>query len=222
MDKLNDNLSEIMGALLGDGCLSTYWSNSEKTQRYEIAFTGHIGDYKYYESKIQPVFKQELGVSGRLFKRGNSTRYHVRSRKTFEFFKKLGVPVGLKKNSKMEIPKDIAKNSRLTRSFIRGLWATDGSIYRRYSKNYGNQKRVYNYVNLQLKMKAPELIKQVDEFLRKDGFKTNAVTQVYGASVLRITDQKSVKKFAEKIGFGNQRYEQRFKNLSTEPKASDS
>ena len=204
---------------MGDGCLSTYWDNSNKRQRYEIAFTGHLDDFDYYEKVIQPIFKKNFSASGRLYKRGNTTRYHIRSKRIFEFFKELGVPVGIKKNSKMQIPQAIKENNKLTKAFIRGLWDTDGSIYRRYSKKYKGHGKIYDYVNLQLKMMAPVLIKQVNKFLREEKIKTNKITKSEGESVLRITDQKSVKKFAEKIGFSNPRYQQKFENLFPKPTA---
>lgn len=37
---LNENLSEFIGALIGDGCLSKYWCKYDNRWRYIIAFAG--------------------------------------------------------------------------------------------------------------------------------------------------------------------------------------
>ena len=159
-----------------------------------------------------------------MFKRENTTRYHIKNKKVFEFFKKLGMPVGKKKNQVMKIPAELIQSRQLTKSFIRGVWGADGTMYRRYSKKYANHKKIYLYINLQLKMKAPVLINQIDKFLREEGIKTNRITEdrKKNAVVLRITHQKAVQRFVEIIGFSNPRYAKKFKDLSTEPKARGS
>ncbi|MDO8647190.1 MAG: hypothetical protein Q7R70_02120, partial [Candidatus Diapherotrites archaeon] len=65
--KINLEVAEFVGALLGDGCLSKYWSNSENCWRFEIAFTGSNSDFDYYNKFIQPTVLKNFGLRGRLF-----------------------------------------------------------------------------------------------------------------------------------------------------------
>lgn len=82
--ELNPEVAEFVGALIGDGCLSKYWSSSEGHWRFEVAFTGSNSDFGYYKNFIQPYVVRNFALHGRLFSRkDNSTRYHIRSRNFF-------------------------------------------------------------------------------------------------------------------------------------------
>jgi hypothetical protein len=93
--QINAELAEVTGALIGDGCLSQYWSKSEAKWRYEVAFTGGKNEFQYYASFVQPIIKQNFGVKGYLYKRKDGyTRYHIKSRLVFDYFKNLGCLLG--------------------------------------------------------------------------------------------------------------------------------
>ena len=85
--ELNEELAELTGTLIGDGCLSKYFANFDRRWRYEIAFTGNNDEYDYYCDFVRPAFEKYFGSKGRLFiRKDNSTRFHVLSKRAFDFF----------------------------------------------------------------------------------------------------------------------------------------
>jgi len=114
---ISEQLSEFTGALCGDGCLSQYFVKSEGRVRYEIAFTGSTDDFCYYNDFIQPTIKTTFGFNGRLFLRGNSTRFHIKSKQVFNFFKCLGLPIG-KKGKTLAMPSIIFSNRKNALAFV--------------------------------------------------------------------------------------------------------
>lgn len=215
--ELNEEIAEVIGALLGDGCISKYWSKSEGHWRYEVAFTGSADDFEYYKKFIQPVFKKYFNVRGRLFlRRDNSTRYHIRSRRVFMQLCDLGVPIG-EKGPNLKIPDEIFVNNSLLLACVRGIWNTDGSIYRRYTKIYKGQKVLYGkYLVMELKMIAGPLVKQVKEALNLNGIKTSSITKKANQFVLRVGQQGAITKYLNLINFSNVHHSNRLRRFSVE------
>jgi intein/homing endonuclease len=202
---LNKELAELTGAILGDGCLSKYWSKSENRYRYEIAFTSNLDEKEYYQKFIIPTFSKNFGMTGRLIQRKGeqATRFHMKSRKVFSFFRQLGLPVG-KKPENMKIPDRILADKELALACVKGIWDTDGCIYQRYKKQYSYHPKHYSHhLVLQLKMNANLLLSQIKIILAAEGIESNSIRRERKAAVLRITNQKSIHLFLSKVGFRN-------------------
>ena len=199
-------LAEAYGALIGDGCLSTFYSTYQKKQLYLLLYTGHTHDFEYYEEIMQPIFIKEFGTRGyiknRSKKRGQCMDYWVYSKRIFQWFKDFGFPVG--KKIKLEIPKNIMENNELSIACVRGIFNTDGSIYPRYSKKYKGHAKKYNYKNIEFKMNSSEVIHQIKEILERNGIKTSNIRKNRKCSVLNIHDQRFVKLFFELVKPNNQ------------------
>ncbi len=213
--ELNEELSEVAGALIGDGCLSKYYANFDKRFRYEIAFTGNNDEYAYYESFIRPVFQKYFGTKGRLFhSKDNATRFHVIKRNAFDFFAGLGIPVGEKSYS-VFIPEKIMADKNLVLPCIRGIWDTDGSIYQRYSKQYKNHPKHYAILkSMQLQVNSKRLLEDVKEGLASFSINSNKITQNRKAFKLYITDQSEISKFLEVVGFRNPHHLNRLSEMA--------
>ena len=203
---MTEELAELTGTILGDGCLSTYVAKTENRRRFEIAYTGHIHDEAHYLDFIQPMFMKYFGVKGNLSRRKtcNAVQFHVKSKRVFEYFNSLGIPVG-EKGKVLEIPNQILDNPAFALACVRGIWDTDGSVYPRYSKKYKNHAKHYShYAVLGLRMKS-RVIMQVREILVAEGiFCNKLLLQRDGAFALRITNQEVIKKYFSLIGFRNQ------------------
>ena len=64
---LDEDLAEVVGALIGDGCLCKFWSKARRTWRYELLFTGGWDkDHEYYTARIQPIIYEKFGIKGYL------------------------------------------------------------------------------------------------------------------------------------------------------------
>jgi DNA-binding transcriptional regulator WhiA len=209
--QLNEDLAEVVGAFIGDGCLSTY--NEGTRRRTVVLFTGNWkNDERYYRQKIVPTIRETFGGHRKIYHRkdDNSIRYVLCDKKIIDFFVKLGMPIGLKCN-RLRIPKEILENEKLTRACIRGIFNTDGSVYRRYSKKYASHARSYrNYAVIQFKMESRNVIRFLKSRLEWYGIKVNRITKVLNCSVIRVTDQKSIRRFVTEIGFTHPYHKKRF------------
>ena len=205
--QLTPDLAEIAGTLIGDGCLSKYFVKKENRFRYVTAFTGSNDEFEYYYNFVQPVIMYNFGVKGRLYLRSdNSTRYHVVSKKVFDFFSNLGIPVG-KKSFTVFIPKAILSDFKLLAPCLKGIWDTDGSIYQRYSRAYANHPKHYSkLLSMQYKSVSKQLVHDICNGLTFFGINTSNVVHSKSFSRLYITHQKEIHKFLDLIGFRNQHH----------------
>ncbi len=193
---ISGELAETLGVLLGDGCISRYMQGGRAY--YVVAFTGNPSEYWYYEQIIQPTCRTEFGVAGSLYlRKDGTTRYHISGRKVATALLSLGIPLGKKHDAC--IPPVVIESGKVV-EFIRGLYHAEGSIYRRYSKMYNRMKRIYdNLLVVQIRMKLPTLMRQVNEELLKLGIMTNRLGSRDGVYTLRITSQAMIRKFFEII-----------------------
>ncbi|MDA4127973.1 MAG: hypothetical protein OK422_00680 [Thaumarchaeota archaeon] len=137
---LNSELAELVGVLLGDGCLSV--SISPRHAIYAVAFTASTKEFQYYENFVKPTLESEFGIRGHLYlRKDNTTRYHVYCKELVSYLAGLGIPVGKKKDA--AIPATILEHG-LTIPFIRGFYHAEGSLYRRYSKAYNRHVKIYD------------------------------------------------------------------------------
>ncbi len=209
--ELNEDMAEVVGAFIGDGCISAYREGNRR--RTVVLFTGNWkNDEAYYREKIVPAIRERFGGARRIYHRkdDNSLRYVLCDRRIIDLFVMLGMPIGVKGN-RLRIPSEIRADDRLARACIRGIFNTDGSVYRRYSKRYPGQARPYrNYAVIQFKMESRHVIRWLKRSLESHGLKVNRMTKVSNCLVIRITDQNSVKRFVGEIGFTHPYHEKRY------------
>ena len=116
---LNNDIAELVGIILGDGNLN----------RKNIRIVGNRNEYIYYlylKSLFQKVFDVD-SVVGHDTK--NSIKLTVYSVKISQYLISLGLKKGDKIKNKVVIPKWIFENKNYTKSCLRGLFDTDGSIF---------------------------------------------------------------------------------------------
>lgn len=193
---ITDELAEVLGVLLGDGCVSR--SLVGRNFYYQVAFTGNASEFRYYETIVKPTLESNFGVEGRLFMRSdNTTRYHIAGERLARELFNLGIPLGKKHDAC--IPPAVLK-AGLVVPFIRGFYHAEGSIYHRYSKIYNRMKKVYdNLFVIQIRTKLPTLMRQLYVELRKLGIATNKLIAKDGVYTIRITRQSMIQKFFDII-----------------------
>lgn len=117
---LDENLSEILGVLNGDGHLSK--------NKKEICITGNRNE-ENYALYLQSLFSKKLKIDFNLFFYGNCFKLKGYSTKLSNFLiNKYGVPYG-NKLGKLHIPKRLLTKKKYTLRYIKGLFDTDGTIY---------------------------------------------------------------------------------------------
>lgn len=194
-------------------------SRSEKRIRKTALLTGHLfHDYEYYEKVIRPIVKREFGVEGYLKKRvKRNCVYFVMGNPIFDFLQKAGFPVG--KKLQLRIPEVILQNLEFSKACIRGIFNTDGSIYSRYSKQYAQHTRLYDYLVIQFKLNSKEVLEQIRSTFEQVGISANQIISERNSYVLRITRQKDIDKFIEVIRPSNMYHVERYINRCREPKS---
>lgn len=164
--QITPKLAYIIGTLIGDGSIYT----REKKHDYIIKCVGNPKDEKeLYSQVLKPYFKEIFNIDINIKLHDSNTTYGdvIHSKKLFEY---LTLEIGLhsgKKDSKLEIPALIKKESELSIDFIRGLFDTDGCIC--FKKKY---KKVPYYPVISLSSQSKKLILEVNYILKENGFKT--------------------------------------------------
>lgn len=119
---LNQDLSEILGILGGDGYLSP--------DNYEISVTLNSQE-KNYALYVKDLFEEIFEIDFNLRKQENTLRIKTYSKEIVnQLNKNYNTPLGRKKGQ-LTIPKNIKNSQHLSKFYIRGLFDTDGSIYLR-------------------------------------------------------------------------------------------
>lgn len=190
------DVAEVLGVLLGDGCLCRYASHGHTN--FQIAFTASADEYWYYQSFIKPTIESTFAIKGHLYlRRDHTTRYHIYSIQLATYLVNAGIPIGKKVDA--SIPSIIFKQGLII-PFIRGVYHAEGSLYRRYSRAYGRHAKVYsNLLVIQIRMKLKTLMNQIRVELLNLGISPNKLTEKDGVFTLRITAQNDITRFLEVI-----------------------
>ncbi|MFH0890280.1 MAG: LAGLIDADG family homing endonuclease [Candidatus Aenigmatarchaeota archaeon] len=147
--KLDKNLAEFIGIVLGDGTLTKNFVRISLDSRYDIRYASYVANL------IGKIFK--IGAGIRKEKNKNLiyvTLYSVTACKFLN--EKFKLPFGDKIINKASIPDLILNDQNLINSCIRGLVDTDGTIYRGDTVHfYSNNKIIIeqlNKINSELKI----------------------------------------------------------------------
>ncbi len=186
------DLAEVIGLLLGDGCISRYVSANRL--RFEIAFTGNESEHDYYRDFVKRTIERYFPLKGQLILRGDNTvRLHYRSARLASFLLSIGLPLGKKIDAR--IPEFVRRAGHLI-PFVRGFYHAEGSLYSRYSKKYAGHKRIYsNLMVVQFRCKLKTLMMEVRDVLKSLRLKPNRIGEKNGVYTFRITDQTRIQLF---------------------------
>lgn len=123
--QLNEELSEILGALNGDGYLGK--------KPYEICITGSKLENEYF-SYLKRILEKSFNLNFKISYQENRIRIRSYSKELILFLnKQYNLPIG-RKTGNLMIPFRLKKNKNFLRAYLRGLFDTDGSIYIRRKK----------------------------------------------------------------------------------------
>ncbi|MEX0920511.1 MAG: LAGLIDADG family homing endonuclease [Candidatus Pacearchaeota archaeon] len=200
-------LAEFFGIMLGDG-------NSHKTQFYEsrmnkrgtyvirvVGDSRHDEDYliNYVKSLIEKLFNIKVN-SGKFnpkenFKNSRNAMFLVAyGVRLVNFLEEKGFKPGNKIKNRLGIPKWIKENHRFLAACLRGLYDTDGGIYKLNNQN--TYQIVFTNFNL-------TLLRDVKESLEILGIVPSKITK---GNKVYITKKSELRKFLKQIGFHNSRH----------------
>ena len=206
--RINEELAELMGVMLGDGCLSTY-TNQKK---YMIYIAGHkVDDFEYHNINTRKLFKSVFNKDIKICFRKDENTLFIRfsDKKIFHQFQELGVAVGWKYDH-IHVPSYLRNSDRLMFAFLRGLIDTDGSVV--FSKQH---RGIPYYPRIEIASKSRPFLIEIMEFLREKGFYGSVSKKMINAR-LEIPGKKNLALWMEKVGFSNPKH---FNKIKMAPSA---
>lgn len=215
---MNVGLAEVVGFFIGDGCLSKSPRMNRPSESKTFLLTGSSNrNSEEYFNHLNNILFENFKVKCNLYHRKDNDVFLLRTgnKDIINFFLSLGYSFGPKSRT-IFIPQEILKNRLLTISCLRGIFNSDGSIYRRYSKRYSSHPKHYsNLFNIQFKSMSSILINQINNILEEEEIKCNKiiVDKTTNAYVLRITSQKDVLKFLDTVQVNHPYHKEKIKRI---------
>ncbi len=188
-------LAEFFGIMLGDGNLTKL--KSYKVGTYQIRIVGdsrHDKNYLVYYVKplIEELFNIRVGVMKH--KNQNAISLYCTSRELSNFLEEKGFKPGDKIKNQLTIPSWIKKDNDFLRKCLRGLYDTDGSIYKLTNQN--TYQICFTSHN-------PVLLKDVRNFLL--GFDIK-VSKLVDNRKIYLTKRSELQRFLKLVGFSNRKH----------------
>jgi intein/homing endonuclease len=195
-------LAELWGILLGDGHLGKI--QGYKMGVYTLNVTGHsILDKDYLINFVKPLIENLFDVAGRLYFSKKSKALHIifDSRRMVDFFEKEGFSAGNKIKNQVTIPLWIKENPKFLAACLRGLYDTDGTVYKLTDQN-SYQIGFTNH--------DKTLLKDANRGLLFLGI---GVSRIINNRKYVITKKSEIAKFYKLIGFHNSKHLNKIKNV---------
>ncbi len=204
--EFNENLAEIVGIMLGDGCLY----KEKRSNKYQVAvcLDKKEQDYLHYVKKL---FEEEFSYKFCITNLGNANLLRNGSVKIGEILVELGLKPGNKVANEVEIPLWIFLKERYVIKAIRGLFDTDGCVYRKYDR----------YAQIHFKFGSIGLISSLHDALEKLGFSPTKIERGVNKDKntmywkFYLCRQKEVDAFFRRVNPKNQKHITRFKEIRT-------
>tara|TARA_Y100000310_G_scaffold286345_1_gene310432 strand:- start:314 stop:1207 length:894 start_codon:yes stop_codon:yes gene_type:complete len=197
----SSKFAEFYGIMLGDGNSSRI--KSYKIGTYNINVTGDSRyDRDYLIGFVKPLVENlfDVGVASKFSNSKNVMAIISHGREIVDFLERKEFPPGNKIKNKLGIPGWIKEDQNYLRKCLRGLYDTDGSIYKLTNQNsYQVTFRNYNSV----------LMNDVRNGLLNLGINCSKVS---GKS-LYITRKSEIAKFFKLVGFKNSKHLNRIKKF---------
>lgn len=208
--KIDEELAELIGIHIGDGCISV-------NDRYSEYYLG--GDLKeekeYHDKWVGPLFNKKImlpffskKVHYKEHPKVGIYGFHIFDKELVKVFNNFGVDSGSKLN--IGIPKEILINKNLHKSFIRGLFDTDGSIW--FEKNRTCKTPINNVPIIKLGGVSSKLVEQTFNLLKGLGMHPRIKKPYKGkrdknpVHTVIIYRREDIKYFIENIGFKNPKH----------------
>jgi intein/homing endonuclease len=199
----NKAIAELLGIILGDGCLS------RSGNKHSLYICGHKkDDLEYYETIVVPLIKNVLNKYVKInFKNGEQTLFvRFSDKKVFYYLNSLGVPIG-KKYENLRIPPVIEKEN-LVPAFLRGLFATDGCVI--LSKQH---RKTHYYPRIEISSKSKSFLDSILQFLKTIGFNGSVSNKGKCCYRLEIPGFKNLINWHRLVGFANIKHHKKVQEL---------
>jgi intein/homing endonuclease len=182
-------LAELVGVMLGDGCISRYKKQTESRfiSNYYVSVTLHQKEDKIREKCVN-LLQEVVGKTPAIEEPENQNIVHLKlyGKKFVEIFESIGLEAGDKVENQVSVPNWIKQEKKFERACLRGLIDTDGSVYQRGEDGY---------VVVKFKNRSQPLLKDFEKMCRDLEIRTSKA----GEYDRQIASQTEVKKFIQKV-----------------------
>ena len=204
--KESEELAEFYGIMLGDGNMTKI--KKHKVGTYQIRIVGDSRhDKKYLIGFVKPLIERVFKIEATLRKSKQKNALYITSTglRLVEFLESKGFKAGDKIKNRLNIPKWIKENREFLKACIRGLYDTDGSVYKLTNQN-SHQISFRNY--------NPTLIKDVRDSLVLVGINCSRISK---GNEITITKKSELLKFLKEIGFHNSKHIDKIRKYNLAP-----
>lgn len=183
----DEKLAELVGYMLGDGCISAYRDESKNFSNYFVSLTFHEDEVEQ-RKKVIELFKICLDYEPSVENPSSQKIIHLKAygKRFVELFESIGLERGNKVENQISVPKWIYEKEKFMVACLRGLIDTDGSIYERSEDGY----TVVNFKN-----RSKSLLNDFTKLNTKIGIKSSLA----GEYDRQIASQDEVTKFEDKV-----------------------
>ncbi len=156
--KLNKEIAELCGIILGDGHIHKSCNR--------ITITGSLDDEVYHKKRVSKLFQNNFNAQPIFFKQKHKNAHYIQieSKNVMDYLTKIGLSRGSKTN--IATPYTIKNNKELIIYFLRGLFDTDGCL--KFSKQSRN---LSYYPRVRITAKKSQMAENIGILLRTLNFK---------------------------------------------------
>lgn len=204
---ITENIAELIGAIIGDGCISY----KPTIHQYFVEIVGNITEEKDYFEHLKRIILQEFNLTVSIKIRERGLRLRIYSKKFVTFLvDDLKLIPNKEKCQNIFIPEIIFSNQSLLNYCLRGIADTDGSLF------LANKGYRQNYPTIELSTTSIRLAEQIREGLSKQfrigfrSYKPGRFKRIYRIS---LNGDNMVDKWVKEIGFSNRRNLNRYQIL---------
>ena len=194
--KESKTLAEFVGIMFGDGHMSKYQA---------MVTTNSVTDLEH-GAYVASLMQQLFGIKTRTSVKRSSRAIDVvaSSRTLVDFLHSKGMPLGNKISHNLSVPRWILGNVQYRKSFVRGLFDTDGSVY---LDKHVVKGKLYRHLGCTITSYADRLLSDIVNILVAMDFRpTNRPTQ---KSVF-IRRQSEIHRYFKEIGTSNPKHLERY------------
>lgn len=197
--KPSESLAEFIGIFLGDGSFGN---------KYQIIISWNHKCEQTYAKYIQKMVFKLFGLDSkiRIRKQYGSAEIVISSSNLVDHIRGLTKIKADRGKKLFELPAWLSKNKRYKVGFLRGLFDSEGCIYRH--KYYSNAK-AYSYVKIAVTNYCDEILSIFQNFL-----KSLRINSVKYRNRVHIYSDTDAKRFFSLIGSNNSKNTTRFKEYS--------
>lgn len=219
-NKLNQNLAELVGIMVGDGCI--YVKKDEaKRIKYELFISGHaIDDLEYHEKTISNLFNNLFNIKPyiRRIYGTKGIRTCITSKAIINFLiRSIKLKSGNKIYNKNNIPSYFLyiKDNKVIYSLIRGIADTDFCL--KFKRKYVKYNRYHYYPIIVGNFGSSILTKRISVLLNRINIKNhlefskNSVrNKKFNCYSVVISGKKNLEKWMRTIGFNNIKHKTKY------------